>query len=224
MAGAVLGVVLALSGDDDEGGGPPPTTTTTAPVSEAGQELLERLDRARGEDLHVVLSSDPAVVEASGQSLTVELWRTAGGQVRQDLVLTAGQVRTETRSIQGDDGDHFCQRASEQDWVCQEIRSVATEEDRPGGIVEAAAADLQGADVTTTDVEILGRPARCYEIAGATGNQSTLCIGEDGTPLRVAVEGQELTATVVDDDVDGDVFDLPAEPTSTAVTPSTAAS
>ena len=217
VAGGVVGVVLALGGDDD-GGETGPTTTTAGPVSATGEELLDRLGRAEGVALHVVLSSDPADVETSGQDLTVELWRSADGQVRQDLLLAAGSLDTATRSLQRDDGDYFCQRATEGGWTCQEIRSGSPGEGERSGLVESAAGDLQGADVTTSDTEILGRPARCYEIEGATGLTSTLCVGEDGTPLRLAVQGQVLTATVVDDELPADVFELPAEPTPAPTT------
>ena len=216
----VAGIVAALAdGGDDDADEP---TTTLGTVSGRGEELLDRLHRGDGTAVHVVLSSAQADVEPTGQQVTVELWRTADGHLRQDLVLEAAGLRSETRSLQREDGSFFCQRATESDWTCQELPPAAPGEVATGGLVEAAASELQGADVRTSDEEVLGRPARCYEIEGVAG-RSSLCLGADGTPLRLAVQGRELTATVVDDDVPDGVLDLPAEPSPAPVAASTTA-
>ncbi|HJR23851.1 MAG TPA: hypothetical protein VJ804_00135 [Acidimicrobiales bacterium] len=216
VAAGGVGAALVVEDDDDE------TTTTTLAISEAGEELLDRLALARGSAAHVILSSSPEDVAA--QKVTVELWRTADGDLRQDLVLEAGSLRSETRTLQRSDGDVFCQRATESEWTCRELGTRDEGDAVAGGLVEAAASDLQGADVRTSDVEILGRPARCYEVVAAAGSRSALCLGEDGTPLRLTVQGRELTATVVDEAVPDEVFDPPAEPLpAVAASSSTAA-
>ena len=77
-------------------------------------------------------------------------------------------------------------------------------------LIEAAAANLQGADVTATDEEIDGTPVRCYTIDRPEG-ASALCVTEDGIPMALSTQGQELRATTVDDQVPADVFEPPVE-------------
>ena len=38
-----------------------------------------------------------------------------------------------------------------------------------------------------------------------------MCLTEDGIPMRLGVQGQALTATTVEDEVDPEVFVPPAE-------------
>ncbi len=214
-----MGVLIALGEDDDDGErvGPETTTTTTAPVSDTGQELLDRL--AAGRDLALHLRFEPADPAADEGALTVELWRD-GDRVRQDVVLTGPGVRTELSAFELPSGNVLCQRASESEWQCERTVSVATEAGDPAGLIEAAAADLEGADVVATDEVIDGEDVRCYAIEGASGD-STLCVTEEGIPMRLAVEGSELTATLVERSVDGDVFEVPAEVQEPAETTTT---
>lgn len=214
LAGAAVAGFVALALGDD----PPEdrrdevsdtTTTTAAPLDEAAQELLARLEAGRAAPVHVRLEDTAATAE--GTSTTVEIWRD-GDRVRQDLVLVAPGVRTELRAFQLPDGNVICQRAGEAEWQCEGAISTATENGEPAGIVEAAAANLEGAEVTTSDEEILDRPVRCYAIEGASG-ASSMCVTDDGVPMRLGVQGQELTATAVDDVVDASVFEPPAEVT-----------
>ena len=208
---AVL-VVLALGDDDDEGGGPPTTTSSTlGEVSDTGNELLDLLEKGRDLALHVRFEQDPASISADSGSLVVEIWRSEG-RVRQDLKLDTanGAVRTEVSAFERPEGNYVCQRSAEAEWVCQKALSTATENDRPASLVDAAAANLAGAEVTVTDDTILDTPVRCFAIDGQAG-PSTLCVSEDGVPLRLAVEDQELTATVVEREVDDAAFELPAD-------------
>lgn len=211
MIGAVaVAVVASLVGDDD-GGDPAASdesTTTTEPLSDTAQELLDRLEVGRQEPLHVLLE---APASTDGSAFTVEIWRD-GDRVRQDLVLSAPGVRTELSAFHLPDGNVVCQRAAEEEWRCERSVSVATENGAPAGIIEGAAANLSGAEVTATDEVIDGTPARCYEIQ-AEASTSTMCVTEDGVPVRLSVQGQELTATTVERQVDAAAFDLPAEPT-----------
>lgn len=209
---AAAGTVAWVLGSDDDGSAAPAesTTTTAEPLSDEAQELLARLERGREDALHVRLE---AAAEGDGTegSLAVEIWRD-GDLVRQDVLLSAPGVRTELSVFQLPDGNVLCQRAAEAEWVCERSASLATESGDPAGIVEAAAANLNGAQVTVTDDEIAGTAVRCYEITGS-GEASTMCVTEDGVPMRLAVQGQELTATDVEREVDPAVFEPPAEVT-----------
>ena len=216
-------MLAAIGGDDDEPAGPTTTTTTTEPVSETGQELLDLLAKGRDLDLHVKYEGAPVAPDTTtptdataAGTLTMELWR-SDGKVRQDLVLAGPNVRTEFSGFQLPSGNAACQRATEADWVCNAARSTATENGDPVGIIEAAAADLSGAEVTVTDATILDTAVKCFAIEGGGASQegdpgaSTLCVSDEGIPMRIAVSGQELSATVVERTVDPKAFDLPAE-------------
>ena len=220
LGGAAVWLIVAVVGgdDDDDTRGPDTTTTTEAEVSEVGQELLDRLAAGRERPLHLRLEPDGDTPEGQGR-LTVELWRD-GGRVRQDLVVEAQGFRNQLAAFQLREGTFQCQAVGE-DWRCEAFRSLATESGAPAGIVEAAAATLAGAEVVASDETVAGREARCYAIETAAG-ASTMCVTAEGIPVRLTVEGQQLTATVVEDDVDGSVFDLPAEVTDPTV-PTTAA-
>ena len=210
-------MLVAVGGDDDEPGGPTTTTTTPKPVSKTGQELLDLLAKGRDLALHIKFDPDPTQVSDSSGTLTMELWRSEG-RVRQDLVLAGANVRNEVSAFELPDGNAVCQRASEAEWICNEARSTATDNGEPAGIIESAAADLAGAEVAASDDTILGTPVRCYAIDGESG-KSTLCVTDDGVPMRIAVSNQVLTASVVEREVDPKAFDLPAE-----ITPAAAAS
>jgi hypothetical protein len=216
----VVGTIVALGDDDDadERVGPATTTTTTAPVSDTGQELLDRLAVGHDLTLHLRFESEDATAEDG--PVTVELWRD-GDRVRQDLILTVPGARTELSAFQLPTGNVLCQRASEAEWTCERTVSLATEAGEPAGLVEAAAADLAGADVVATDEVINGEDARCYAIEGSSG-ASTLCVTDEGIPVRLAVQGSELTASVIERSVDGDVFEVPAEVQEPASTTTTA--
>lgn len=218
LGAAVAGVAVAvLAGDDDDDAPEVATTsstTTTEGLTDAAQELLDRLERGRESPMHVRLESD----EPSPQSpaLTVSIWRD-GDRVRQDLLLVAPGARTELSAFQLDDGNVICQRPAAEEWICQRALSLATEEEEPVGLVEAAAANLDGAEVTATDEEIDGTPVRCYQIERDEG-PSTMCVTDDGVPMRLAVQGQQVTATLVEREVDDAVFVPPAEVTEPEVT------
>ncbi len=215
LAGAaVAGFVALVLGDDAEADRraevSDTTTTTAAPLTDAAEELLDRLEHGREQPQHVLFEQEAP--GADGASMTVEIWRD-GDRVRQDLVLAAPGVRTELRAFQLPEGNVICQRTGEAAWQCETAVSTATENGEPAGIVEAAAANLEGAEVTVSDEEILGAAVRCYAIDGQSG-ASTMCVTDDGVPMRLGVEGQELTATKVDREVDPAVFALPAEVTA----------
>jgi hypothetical protein len=218
----VVLVVLSLGDDDDDAATSDSTTTTVGEISDTGQDLLDLLELGRDKPMHVRFEAAPGDGAAEG-SLVVELWR-KDGRVRQDLRLSAGEgtLNTEVSAFELPDGNVICQRASEADWVCERAISTATENDEPAGLIEAAAANLGGADVTVTEETILDTPVRCFAISGAAG-ASTLCVTDAGVPLRIAVESQVLTATVAETEVADAVFtppaDVPDAPTTTEAEP-----
>lgn len=213
VGAAVIGAVaVVLGGGDDDSDGAAATassTTTTHELGSDAEELLARLAEGRQGAVHVRLAS--AEDALAGGTVTVEIWRD-GDLVRQDVQLDSATARTQVSAFQLADGNVICQREAEGPWACQRAASVATENGDPVGLIEAAAANLQGADVTGTDEEIAGTAVRCYAIERPDGT-SELCLTEDGVPMRLATEGQVLTATGVEREVPGDVFTPPAEVT-----------
>jgi hypothetical protein len=210
VAAAVVGLVLIVSGDDDQEASQPDatSTTTTVPLSDDAQDLLSRLERGRTLETHVSLSSGE--VAPSGGSVVVDIWR-AGDLVRQDVLIDGPTGHTEVAAFQLADGNVICQRAAaDAAWACQRSVSVGTENGDPVGLIEAAAANLQGAEVTATDEDINGTAVRCYEIVRPDGTNE-LCLTDDGVPMRLSTQGQELSATAVDHEVSDDVFTPPAE-------------
>ena len=203
----VVGTIATLSGDDDEAAAVDSTTTTTKALSGDAQDLMSRLERGRETAVHVRLASAEGAVAGS---LSVEIWRD-GDLVRQDVVIDASGSHTEVSAFQLADGNVICQRtAADAAWDCQRAVSVATESGDPVGLIEAVAANLQDADVSATDDDINGTAVRCYAIDRSEG-ASSLCLTADGVPMRLTTQGQELTATSVDQDVRAEVFTPPGE-------------
>ncbi len=212
LVAAIGGATYFLLSDDDDDG---PTasspdgssTTTTEPLTGDAEDLLTRLERGRDDPVHVRLESDGAAGE---DSATVEIWRD-GDLVRQDVLLDGPSGRSEVSSFQLADGNVICQRpTADGQWVCERAVSVGTESGTPSGLIEAVAANLQGADVAATDDEIDGTAVRCYSIDRAD-DTTTLCLTEDGVPMRLLAEALELTATTVEREIARDVFTPPAE-------------
>jgi hypothetical protein len=201
-----------LADDDDDGPAVAPqegssTTTTTEPLTGDAEDLLTRLERGRDDPVHVRLESAGGAGE---DSAIVEIWRD-GDLVRQDVLLDGPSGRSEVSSFQLADGNVICQRpTADGQWVCERAVSVGTETGTPSGLIEAVAANLQGADVAATDDEIDGTAVRCYSI-DRTDGATTLCLTDDGVPMRLLAEALELTATTVEREIARDVFTPPAE-------------
>jgi hypothetical protein len=214
VGGAIVGAIaVATSGDDDDSGpsaDASTTTTTAAPLSDDAQDLIARLERGRSGAVHVRMASAEGAL--AGGSVTVEIWRD-DDLVRQDVTLDSPGSHTEVSAFQLTDGNVICQRtAADAPWECQRSVSVASENGDPVGLIEAVAANLQSAKVTATDDDVDGTPVRCYAIERPDGT-SSLCLSEDGVPMRLSTQGQELTARSVDHEVDGVVFTPPGEVT-----------
>jgi hypothetical protein len=211
VVGAVVGLIAILTGDDgddDDAAATSTSTTTTVPLSEDAEDLLSRLEAGRGAKVHVRLASAEGAV--SGGTVAVEIWRD-GDLVRQDVLLEGPDSFTEVSAFQLADGNVICQRlAADAPFECQRAASVGSENGDPVGLIEAAAANLQGAEVTATDEEINGTAVRCYAIERPDGS-SALCVTADGVPMALSTQGQELRATTVDDEVPAEVFEPPAE-------------
>ena len=219
LGGAVLFAVFGGDGDDDGVAGPDTTTETTRPLNKVAKELVDRLADARDRDLHLVFSGGlPAGEEGK---IIVEVWW-KGKLARQSLVAEApGQGRSESTALVLEDGNVFCQRRSSVPWSCQKGASTATAAGANAGILDALVASLEGKDVTSADARVGDVDATCYTLDPATGD--VLCLRDDDVPVKFTFSGAELVLASAETDVDGSVFEPPAEvqpgvPSSTTAT------
>jgi hypothetical protein len=215
IIGVVGAAVLAVTSRDDDGAvaGPDTTTSTTLPLSDTAEELLEKVESAQSLEYHVRLEQ---VGETAEGSVQLEVWR-RGSLIAQSLVATTTaedqEVTQEARSFQLPDGNVYCARSSSADWTCYEASSTATEAGEPAGLVEAAAGDLGGKEVTSEATEIGGHDAVCYTIVGDDGT-SEICVTDEGIPVALSAQGARVEVTTLERSVDDEAFEPPAEITT----------
>jgi hypothetical protein len=222
LAGGVIGAaVFAVAGGDgdDPAAGPATTTSTTKPLNAVAKRLVDRLTDARDRDLHIVYSG---ALGTEGGKVTVEVWW-KGALARQSLIAESPQEgRQETSGFVLEGTNVVCQRTQEVDWKCQRAPSTATAGGRSASIIDALVAQLGGKDVTTAKAKVGDVDADCYTIDPATTD--SLCVREDGVPVKLAFGGTELVATTIETKVNSAVFEPPAtveDPPVTAGTTST---
>lgn len=217
LVAVAVGTLVLLGGDDDDGdagdetAGASNAPTAPPPVGEQldaeGAELLDLLAAGSARTYHATYtaSGDPAVI---GSEFSLEVWH-HDGQARQDArqVGESGTVETAGFFL-ADRVEVSCQRIDRGDWTCAEQRAV--DEATAYGVLGSVARELEGADVTVTEEEVTGRPARCFAVAAADG-EVTVCVSTDGIPLRRTGGGVELLLSELDEDVPDDIFTPPAE-------------
>lgn len=216
---AVAAVVLAITGSDGDGkvAGPATTTTTLAPLDDTAQELVDRLAEARKKPLHLVYTGGLAALPGAGK-LTIEIWWD-GELTRQDITAETPEATQEQSSFVLPSGNVVCVKGAEGEWACQRSASVATAAGKPGGIIDALVAQLNGKQVSSEKSKVGDTDADCYTLDEDSAD--VVCLREDGVPLRFTFSGSELLATSVASDVDDGDFEPPAEPTDLPVTPTT---
>lgn len=207
LGGLVIGAVLAATGGDgDDSAGPEATTTTAAPLSETAQEFLDRIEKGRDIELHLVLEQ---VGDTSAGKVRLEVWR-KGGQVAQSVVTTVqaeGQeARSEMAAFKIASGTTVCTRSTGKEWLCQKSATVA---DDASDVFQSASRDLAGKKVTATDRSVAGFPSRCYTITEATGT-SEFCVTEEGIPVRLGFGSSIVELVTIERTVNDDVFVPPA--------------
>ncbi|MGH9137104.1 MAG: hypothetical protein ACRD0G_08655 [Acidimicrobiales bacterium] len=219
IGGVVVAVVVAavigfavLGGDDDgddasdPASGAPPSLPppVEAQLDAEGQELVDLLESGRDGTYHATYV---ATVDAAGAEQTLELWR-RDGLLRQDTRQVSDAGTVETAGFLLEDGETIaCDRVNEGDWTC--ARQVSPQS--ADGVFGTITSQLEGADVTVTEEEVAGRPARCFAVPAPDGEVSQ-CVSADGIPLRLRGPGVELLLTDLSEDVPDDIFTPPAEP------------
>lgn len=206
--GIVLVVVLAIRGDDDgddDVAGPETTTTAAVPLTEEAQELVDLLAEARDLDLHLVY--EPTASGTNGASIVIDVWW-KGDRAAQKLTAEAdGQVE-EALALVLPDGNVICQRPPGEEWACQPSVSVATEAGDPAGIIESLTSGLNGKEVTVEDTTVGEYDVRCFTIEGAGGG--AVCVTDEGIPVRFSLGTSEMELSLLEREVDDDVFEPPA--------------
>jgi len=207
--------IIGGGGDDDvdtEGSVSTSSTSTTAVVTTTSiaredlppeaQELLDLVDRGRASTFHArytVLS--PALGE-SASSAELEVWRD-GDRIRQDtsVIEAGGVVRTSAFGSPG--GTIGCQQPAGGSWACQRVADEPFDpsEDFISGIL----ALLGSAPVAVSDTTVGPYEGRCYELEAAT-----LCLDDEGVPLRVDAGGTSYEVVELDDEVSDGDFEPPA--------------
>jgi hypothetical protein len=206
---------FAIRDDDDEGSRLPkatgseqtiPPPATGAPDKEASA-LTDLLAKGRDRTFHATYKAtgDPAVI---GGDLTIEMWR-KDGKVRQDTTtVRADQTIRTAGFVLGDGATITCSKADAQPWSCSPQPDPGTDE---YGVFGSTADQLQGQDVQEAPGKVGDRDARCFTY-GTSDGTGKLCVSDDGIPLSLSGNGQELTLTDLQESVDDGGFQPPATP------------
>ncbi|MEX0875644.1 MAG: hypothetical protein WD646_00855 [Actinomycetota bacterium] len=204
-----IGLVLVLvffQDDPEEGAGPLPSGEI--PVSEEAQELTT-LTR-KGQDLTYHAVYEVAGAQPTGGSLEIQLWRKEG-LVRQDQEIRAEGRVLRTSGFRLDNRTISCVREDDDPWRCQGVpETTGSATPPPDPLIAAVVGELANKQVTAKDDEVGGRDARCFTIKDTT-QTSELCITDDGIPVRIATAQATMELTELEDDVDDDIFDPPAD-------------
>ena len=212
-----LGAWAVVGRDDGKPSGTIPNASDsggTVPAAAAGTtdleatQLLALLEKGRAATFHAtyVASGDPQTL---GGDLTIEVWRHSG-RIRQDTVVSAASGTSHTAGFVVDGQAATCVETDDQPWTCSSASSATADVD---GIFGSAATQLQGVDVTVADDTVNGHTAKCFTFPASDGT-GTLCVTEDGIPVKLAINGENLTVKELSTSVDDHVFSPPAPVTA----------
>jgi hypothetical protein len=207
LIGAVVALVAAIAGTitlNDRAEAPEPTPPpTTAPLAGAAAELATLLETRQGQEYHARYEGEAG----ESSSVVIETWQDGAGQVRQDQILRTGDTGAHLVSIVSADGEVRCTQIATDEWNCRRAPAGDLSRNDP---VAAVRTQLAGGEVTASNVDVDGAPARCFELVTA-GSTSELCARPDtGIPVRIAGGTTELRLVQFDDTVDPTAFEPPA--------------
>jgi hypothetical protein len=180
---------------------PDSTTTTLAPVGslgEVGLELQSLVERGRTVKYHAVYAvTDPELPE--GLIQTLELWRD-GEMFRSDIVeeTSAGSRRQST--VVGESTITACETVRGVE-TCK--RATAEPTDLPAAFVRDVVTKKPPPKLTVRDDDVAGYVARCFEAEDI----GEICVAGDGVMLSILLQGANLLATKIDDNVPASTFD-----------------
>lgn len=202
LVAAVVGTI-ALGGTDDEADTTTSTTTTTAApeLEGAAAELADLLELRQDQTYHARYEG------RSGETSTVviETWQ-AGGQVRQDQIVTGASQSGHLATIDSDAGQVRCTQV-QGTWTCREAAPEEIARADPFGNIRE---ELALASVVETRTDIGGEPAVCFEITVPAGSSRICARPGTGIPVSIAGGATELQLVLLEQSVDASVFEPPA--------------
>ena len=219
VAAAAIAVWFFAIRDDDDSSSdstantqPPATAppTVTQPLDESGSELEELLARSRDATYHATYeaTTPPETEAGTARSYQLEIFRSEG-RTRQDTVTVLDGGDYLTAGILDDGLSTICTKQGTADWVCSQ--NEVTDDTVTDGIFGEIVRSLGGVTVTATDDVIDGRDVRCFSYESPDGPGS-MCLTEEGIPVRIVGGTSELLLTELEDTVADDAFEPPAEP------------
>lgn len=223
VALAVIAVGVAIwwlaTGDDgdrspdgrvDAPSGARPAPPPSVALDAEGQTLSELLATARDATYHATYQAS-----TSSGGYTLEVFR-RDGNVRQDSVTETpgGPFRTAGLLVGGD--TIICHQQPGAEWVCSE--TVGADAGVADGVFGTIVDGLGDVDVAVTEDTVGGRAVRCFGYEVETGPGS-ICVGDDGVPVRVVAGDTELVLVSRDEDVPDSAFEPPAVPVQARTQP-----
>lgn len=216
VGAAVLPACDDSSGDDadaevpaSEAAAPDASPSTTAALDEEGADLEALLVAGRGATVHAVYEATGT--GADGQPAApyvLEVFR-RDGRLRQDTTTETPQGEFRTAGLLVDGVSTVCQQQPGDDWVC----SAGSDADAGAadGVFGTVLDELRGLEVETTEETIGEHAVRCFTSA-ADGGARSICVTDDGLPVRVVAGSTTLELVSVDEDVPDSAFEPPAAP------------
>lgn len=217
LLATTIGVVSAR--DDPQGAAPESDPTSSTSTSTSTTEPDVSLDDLTGpaRDLAELLAAGRQGTyharyrgtASGGQSgtLSLETW-VDEGRVRQDTVVDVTGQAFHRANFVLEDTAAACTRLGDAAWSCEDTpRSEAGADLLNGSTLE----QLTRAAVGEAPGEVDGREARCFTIT-LDAQTTELCASPGGIPLRIRSQSSELVIEMLEDTVDGTVFEVPAEP------------
>jgi len=180
---------------------PESTTTTLPPVGslgEVGAELQSLVERGRAVKYHAVYGvTDPELPE--GLTQTLELWRD-GENFRSDIIEETSVGSRRQSTVVGSSTVTACETVKGVE-TCK--RATAPPTDLPAAFVRDVVTKEPPPKLTARDDDIAGYEARCF-VAEDIGE---ICVAGDGVMLSIFLQGANLLATKIDNNVPASTFD-----------------
>jgi hypothetical protein len=215
---AVGGWALLIRDDGKPSGAIPnasgDTAATVPPVAAGttdaeGAQLVALLQKGRTATFHATYMATGDPLKLGGE-LSISVWR-KDGKIRQDTVVKSDSSTSHTAGYIIKGHSASCVQQDDQPWTCSLLPDSEADVD---GIFGSAANQLQGVDVTVADDTIGGHKASCFSFPASDGT-GTLCVTSDGIPVKLAINGEDLTISDLSSSVDDSVFVTPVEPLPT---------
>lgn len=173
-----------------------------------GRELAALLERGKAAVFHArykAVTQDPA---ATGQELSMELWRRAP-QERFDVTVSAQGRQAVSSVFRLSEATVACTREGEQAWTCRPVSAAGPS--APDALIARLAEETKGRTFTVRHDRINDTPVRCFTVA-LDAYPAEVCVTTSGVPARVSAGPSRIELVELDSSVAADVFSPPAAP------------